>query len=669
MITFVPLRHWSISAKLAVSTFALVGAMFLSFVLLSAYSSAELAKTEALAEVRDKTRMVSDTVGIVDRDLHHQVAVFARVFRSNFKDDFALDTEHSREVGGVAAPLLRNGGVELNGNFAIPDSFTALTDAYGTVFVRKGDDFIRISTSHKKENGERAVGTALDHAHPAYAPALAGQSYAGAAKIFGGQYMTQYDPIKNASGNTIGLLYVGVNFTESMKSLAEGIRQMKLGQGGHFFALNAKPGKDLGKLMIDAVDEGKNILDARDGEGRAYVREMLERKSGELRYREAAGGREMIVAFSYVKNWDMLVAGEAVLDEITAPATAQRNRYAALALLMVLLFAGLVYALIRAMVRRPLARALTLAQTVAAGDLRSHVEADSDDEAGRLVLAMGQMNDKLNGIVQRVRSGTETVAVAARQIAAGNSDLAARTEQQAAALEETASSMVELTATVKRNADNAGQASGLADSALDVAVSGGALVAQVVGTMGSISTSSGKIVEIISVIDSIAFQTNILALNAAVEAARAGESGRGFAVVAAEVRNLAQRSASAAKEIKHLIDDSVEQVVAGSALVKQAGDTMEHIISSVKRVSGIVGDITHASREQEAGIVMVSEAISAMDALTQQNAALVEEAAAAALSLQDQADGLEQVVSVFQLEDQRRPRYQDDRAARLLTVQ
>jgi methyl-accepting chemotaxis protein len=249
-----------------------------------------------------------------------------------------------------------------------------------------------------------------------------------------------------------------------------------------------------------------------------------------------------------------------------------------------------------------------------------------------------------------VRSGTETIATASTEIASGNLDLSSRTEQQASALEETASSMEELTSTVKQNADNARQANQLAQSASEVALRGGAVVADVVRTMGSINASAGKIVDIIGVIDGIAFQTNILALNAAVEAARAGEQGRGFAVVASEVRSLAQRSASAAKEIKALIGDSVDKVGEGSRLVNQAGATMDDIVTSVKRVTDIMGEITMASREQEAGIEQINQAISEMDAVTQQNAALVEEAAAAAQSLQDQSGKLAEVVGVFRLD-------------------
>ncbi len=300
-------------------------------------------------------------------------------------------------------------------------------------------------------------------------------------------------------------------------------------------------------------------------------------------------------------------------------------------------------------ITRPLHRALEVAQAVAAGDLTSRIVVHGKDESARLLQALKAMNDALHNIVGEVRAGTNAIATASAQIATGNLDLSSRTEEQASSLEETASSMEELTGTVKQNAESAFQANSLAVSASAVATEGGSVVTQVVETMRSIKDSAGKIADIIGVIDGIAFQTNILALNAAVEAARAGEQGRGFAVVASEVRNLAQRSAAAAKEIKSLIGNSVERIEDGAALVDQAGSTMQKIVESVKRVTDIMGEIAAASREQSSGIEQVNQAIMQMDDATQQNASLVEEAAAAASSMENQAGKLVQAVSKFKL--------------------
>tara|TARA_B110001454_G_scaffold216871_1_gene240937 strand:- start:648 stop:2264 length:1617 start_codon:yes stop_codon:yes gene_type:complete len=301
-------------------------------------------------------------------------------------------------------------------------------------------------------------------------------------------------------------------------------------------------------------------------------------------------------------------------------------------------------------ITRPLNRAVKIAEQVAAGDLSARIVSESEDETGQLMRALEEMNRGLQRIVGDVRQGTVAIASASSQIASGNSDLSVRTEEQASSLAQTSSAMSELTRIVRQNAENASQANQLASAASNIATEGGQVVAQVVDTMGAIDASSRKIVDIISVIDGIAFQTNILALNAAVEAARAGEQGRGFAVVAGEVRTLAQRSATAAKEIKALINESVEKVEQGSKLVSSAGGTMDNVVASVQRVTDIIGEITAASRSQSEGIEEVTRSILKMDGVTQQNAALVEQAAAAAESMQNQAHSLAEVVSVFKLE-------------------
>jgi methyl-accepting chemotaxis protein len=300
-------------------------------------------------------------------------------------------------------------------------------------------------------------------------------------------------------------------------------------------------------------------------------------------------------------------------------------------------------------ITHPIQRAIELAESVAAGNLTYKVEVKSKDEVGRLILALQHMVDSLHRIVSEVRTGADTISTAAHEVSQGNTDLSARTEQQASALEETASAMEQLTAAVKLSADSAGQANQSAMSASTVATQGGQVVGQVIDRMSTIQTSSKKIADIIGVIDGIAFQTNILALNAAVEAARAGEQGRGFAVVASEVRSLAQRSATAAKEIKSLIDASVNQVDEGSKMVEQAGVTMKQVVSSIKRVSEIVAEISASSREQSMGIEQVNSAILQMDDSTQRNAAMVEQGTASARALQDQAKQLTEVVRSFAL--------------------
>jgi methyl-accepting chemotaxis protein-1 (serine sensor receptor) len=352
-----------------------------------------------------------------------------------------------------------------------------------------------------------------------------------------------------------------------------------------------------------------------------------------------------IVTFMQKQNKDGAAAAMKANAEAQQAATIQLG----LIVLATIIIGAMVMGWIIRSITTPLHNAVEIAQTVAAGDLSSHIDVHGEDEVAKLMAALKHMHDNLAMIVARVRVGTETIASASTQIASGNLELSSRTEQQASSLEETASSMQELTQTVKQSSENAQEASFLANDASVVASKGGAVVAEVVTTMGSINESSRKIVDIIAVIDGIAFQTNILALNAAVEAARAGEQGRGFAVVASEVRNLAQRSAAAAKEIKELISDSVDKVENGSKLVGQAGATMQEVVNSVQRVTTIISDIAAAAGEQNDGISQINDAITQMDSVTQQNAALVEEAAASAEAMQTQAEALKDAVSVFKI--------------------
>ena len=866
----------SLGFKLGATVFSVTALLLLALSWGLTNYARDILERKGVEQLQQQAQLVVRMIESYDGALHQEANRLMQVFAAQFPGRFSLDFSQTVKVGEQNTPTLRNDAHVLNLDLTAVDAFTAQTGAVATVFVRQGDDFVRIATSLKNEQMQRVLGTSLGKTHPAYANLLSGQPYTGKATLFGRDYTTKYLPVL-ADGQMIGALFIGVDFTEGLAALKQQIRTLKVGETGYVYVLDAKPGKTYGTLVLHPAKEGQNIVDAKDADGREFIREMLERKDGVIQYpwinkelNETTPSLK-IAAYNQYSRWDWVVGSGAYSEEFSRDATTLRHVTLVASALLLLVIGGLLFLATRQMVARPLLCMVKMFELIGGGDYSRRINSTRRDEIGNLLRALdamrhnlaertsaeqtaadamrritsaldkvstsmmvadqdgtliyvnaafiqmmrlaqsdlrhelpnfdanaligrgltdfhrnpehqrrllanlrqtystpmitagrnfqlvanpvfnsdgerlgtviewldrtaevaaeheldallaavaqgdfsqrlsldgkhgffrnlatgmnklteivaqmlddlanvlkalaqadlthtieseyqGQFADlkadtnatvaRLRGLVGQISDATDAINTAASEIAAGNADLSERTEEQVGSLERTARAIDGFNLSIQHTADNAKRASALAHDANDRAQAGGQLVARVVDTMGAIQTASKNIADIIGVIDGIAFQTNILALNAAVEAARAGEQGRGFAVVAAEVRNLAQRSANAAKEIKALISDSVTRVDGGVQLVEDTGKTMQAIVGSFQQVVSLVAEIAEASREQGASVTQVTQAIVQIDEATQRNASLVEQAAAAAESLEDQARELRETVAVFRV--------------------
>ena len=644
-------RYWrrqGLGTKLAITNFVWVATILGLLVMGIAWGVTQSLRAKMENEMRQGVQMVQRFIESSDRDLRARTQFLADSLARTLQGELSWDS-------GDGLPLLRLNGQLLNGNSQRLQNFTEDTGAAITIFaLREDGNFQRVATTLRNTQGQVATGTTLEHDHPALAAIKSGQSYMGLATLFGRQYMTHYRPLRDASGKTVGIAFVGQDFSEMLNNLKASIRGLKVGDGGYYFVLQADAGPQRGDLIVHPAQEGSNIVQAQDSRGRYFIGEMLDRKQGVISYPWMNPGetaeREKLAVFDHYPAWNWVFASSAYTDEFVAATRSLILRFAAMGLAAVALLACIWFWLIRRMIVRPLNEASRMADAIAEGDLTVHIASTRQDEIGHLLEAMNNTSAGLTRVVRTVHAQAHSVAMASTEIAQANQDLATRTESEASALEQTAAAMEELGSTVAHNADHAQSADHRASEAQRVVTEGGEAVRRVVQTMQGIDASSKKIADIIGVIDGIAFQTNILALNAAVEAARAGEHGRGFAVVAGEVRALAGRSAEAAKEIKHLISNSVREIHEGNLQAAHAGETMEQAMAEIQKVTQLITDISHASGEQSNGVAQVAEAVTHMDQTTQKNAALVEQMAGATEGLRKQAEELVGAVAVFRLQ-------------------
>ncbi len=601
-------------------------------------------RQQSVQWVDAKVTAVADAVEAFDSTSRGMAERLFSVFESDFPGNFVLV-----EGGGD----LQYFGVSLKGDTVAVDRFNQSTGGVATVFAAQGDDFLRITSSLKKEDGSRATGTLLGKAHPAYAPLREGKPYLGRAVLFGKPYMTRYEPIADSNKQIVGALFIGLDISGFEGSIAKLVADTPLFETGGLYIIDPRRSDADAIFLMHPSARGKKVLEVSPG-AQTFLASLRNFDGGYI--------PEVPVLLSSSgtgTHWAVArrvpTAGWWVVGEVS-DAQAMSGVGRVLTPFWVLLGAAILalalglFLMMQRWVARPLAELSRAVTAVAHGDLTQPVNSNRHDEIGALMREVETMRVQFNQSLAHVRQSTDSITTASAEIASGTQDLSARTEQAASNLQQTAASMAQLTDTVRQSAESARSANTLAHSAAEVAQRGGEVVSQVVTTMDDINQSSRKIADIISVIDGIAFQTNILALNAAVEAARAGDQGRGFAVVATEVRSLAGRSAEAAKEIKALIQTSVQKVEGGSRLVGEAGQTMQEIVGAVRRVTDMIGEITAAANEQSDGIGQVNAAVGQLDQMTQQNAALVEQSTAAAESLREQAQRLAQVVGSFKLQ-------------------
>jgi methyl-accepting chemotaxis protein-2 (aspartate sensor receptor) len=640
-------------------------------------------KAKESSALQGQVRMLVDSIATYDQSLKNTAQLLGKVFASQFPDPFFIDDQATVASGSIAAPVMRHGAVQINNDFSQPDRFTATTNAVATVFVRRGDDFIRISTSLKNDKGQRAVGTLLAAEHPAKPRLVAGEDYVGPAKLFGRDYMTRYVPIKDSAGKVIGALFIGLDFTEGLALLRKSLKATKIGETGYAFALDGRPGESAGTLLVHPAMEGKNIRDSRSANGVEFIKEMLEKRQGVIEYEwlnpGEARARSKLVAYAEYPDWQWVVAAGSYTEEFASVAVDALRALAVAAVALFAVIAAILFLAARKLVAQPLRRLETSLAGLArgGGDLTLRIPVERNDEVGRVSASFNAFLELLRGIVERTAAIAGEVSIAARQIAKSSKSIAGASGEQTEAAAGASASVAQLATSFSSVADSALEVHELARASLEKTQSGNQELASVVcelrGVGNSVETiateieafmaSAESITHLTGEVRALADQTNLLALNAAIEAARAGESGRGFAVVADEVRKLAEKSTQAAAEIDSVtqslgtqsaqvgsairtgrgaLDQGLDNLPCVAASLTEAGRAVEAACTGVSEISGAVRDQTSASVE-------MSRHVGRISGMSADNAAEVCETAHTAAHLEQLAHDLNEEVGRFRI--------------------
>ncbi len=620
----------SIAGKLNAALTIIISIVFVIAGSLLTYWLGDSLEQRGIKELRLTNQQIADMMGAYASSLEESANLLGASFSASLPKRMSVDSAHPVTSGDKALPALKGGDVVFNNNFAQVDEFSRVTGGVATLFVREGDNFFRVATSVKNKEGERVTGSALDVKHPAYRLLIDGKPYVGKATLFGKDYMTRYLPINDDAGKVIGIAFVGLDLTESIKALKEKVRSVKVGETGYAFVLDASVVP--GMAVIHPTAEGKNLMDVKDKYGVPVARTLIEKGNGVTRYWWQNAGekeaREKLVVVQPFEKWGWLVATSAYSDEFVSEVRALQVQIAIAAIAVTLILVVTMMIATRRWITHPLRCALAVTQRVADGDLTQHIQAESSDEVGELLRSVDGMSTHLRSMIAEIDAGIRGLAESAHKLSMASDAVAASSGTQSQSATLMASAVEQMTASIQQVAEHAQSCRSLAENSGTVSDSGSEVINQAISSMAMIADTVNKsaeavlhlgneskeISQIVNVIREIADQTNLLALNAAIEAARAGEAGRGFAVVADEVRKLAERTSLSTTEITRMVDDiqtgaekAVEsmtrgegQVQQGVSLAAEAGGRIADIKTGAIQVSDAVIGISDALREQSA---------------------------------------------------------------------